>query len=117
MFARATLFAILRRKAIREGIFGGSAAWRTVAFAVIGLRLVRRAFGRTTQIVDVSPMTAGRTMSIVTAAPLNRRRRRRLRETGELLSLADQRRAATEWATEIAEIQQTTGRRPRRLRK
>jgi hypothetical protein len=69
---------VIRAQAFRKGIFGSSRLWRTVAILIIGKRFMKRAFGRTPQIVDVSTLKGGgHWMEIRTYGPETRRARRR----------------------------------------
>lgn len=69
---------IIRAQAFSKGLFGSSRFWRTIAYAIIGRRLIKRFFGREPQVVELSTFKgAGHWMEIQTYAPQSRRARRR----------------------------------------
>jgi hypothetical protein len=69
---------VIRRKALREGIFGSSRFWKFVAYSILGRQLFKRFFGKQPQVVDVSVFKgAGHLMQIETLSPQGRRRGRR----------------------------------------
>lgn len=70
---------LLKRRALREGILGGSFAWRLVAVAVFGLPLLRRVTGRHPETVLIEELRPGERMVITPIKPLNRRQRRAAR--------------------------------------
>lgn len=74
--------AILKRRALREGVLGGSLTWRLVAVAVFGFPIVRRALGRQPETVLIEELRPGERMMITPITPLSRRQRRRARRAG-----------------------------------
>ena len=69
---------VIRAQAFRKGLFGSSTFWRTVAFAIIGKRVVKRYFGREPEIIEVATLRGGNHwMHIRTYDPQSRRARRR----------------------------------------
>ena len=69
---------VIRAQAFRKGLFGSSRLWRTIAYAIIGKRVLKRYFGREPEIIDVSQMKGGdHWMEISTYDPQSRRARRR----------------------------------------
>lgn len=74
--------ALLKKRALREGVFGGSWPWRFVAVAVFGLPLLRRIMGRHTEILLVEELRPGDRMLITPIAPTTRRQRRKARAAG-----------------------------------
>lgn len=74
--------AVLKKRALREGVFGGSWPWRFVALAVFGLPVLRRAMGKHSEIVLVEELGPGDRMLITPIAPTTRRQRRKARAGG-----------------------------------
>jgi hypothetical protein len=69
---------VIRAQAFRKGIFGSSRFWRTIAYAIIGKRVLKRYFGREPEIIEVSTMKGGNHwMDIRTYDQRSRRARRR----------------------------------------
>ena len=69
---------IIRAQAFRKGLFGPSRFWRTIAYAIIGKRLLKRYLGREPEIIEVSRMKGGNHwMEIRTYDQQSRRTRRR----------------------------------------
>ncbi len=69
---------VIRAQAFRKGLFGPSRIWRTIAYAIIGKRFLKRYLGREPEIIDVATMKGGNhRMEIRTYAPPSRRARRR----------------------------------------
>lgn len=69
---------VIRAQAFRKGLFGPSRFWRTIGYAIIAKRLLKRSFGREPEIVDVTRMKGGNHwMEIRTYEPQSRRARRR----------------------------------------
>jgi hypothetical protein len=69
---------VIRAQAFRKGIFGSSRFWRTIAYAIIGKRVLKRYFGREPEIIEVSTMKGGNHwMDIRTYDQQSRRARRR----------------------------------------
>jgi hypothetical protein len=69
---------VIRAQAFRKGLFGSSRVWRTIAYAIIGKRVLKRYFGREPEIMEVTRMKGGNHwMEIRTYQPESRRARRR----------------------------------------
>jgi len=69
---------VIRAQAFRKGLFGSSRLWRTIAYAIIGKRVLKRYFGREPEIIEVATMRGGNHwMDIRTFTPQSRRARRR----------------------------------------
>ena len=69
---------VIRAQAFRKGIFGSSRVWRTIAYAIIGKRVLKRYFGREPEIIQVSRMKGGNHwLEVRTYDPQSRRGRRR----------------------------------------
>ena len=69
---------VIRAQAFRKGLFGPSRFWRTIAYGIIGKRLIKRYFGREPEIIEVATMRGGNHwMDIRTFTPQSRRARRR----------------------------------------
>ena len=69
---------VIRAQAFRKGLFGSNRFWRTVAYGIIGKRVLKRYLGRQPEIIDVSQMKGGdHWMEISTFDPQSRRARRR----------------------------------------
>ena len=69
---------VIRAQAFRKGLFGSSTFWRTIAYGIIGKRLLKRYFGREPEIIEVATMKGGNHwMEVRTIAPQSRRARRR----------------------------------------
>ena len=69
---------VIRAQAFRKGLFGPSRFWRTIAYGIIGKRLIKRYFGREPEIIEVARLKGGsHWMEIRTYDPQSRRARRR----------------------------------------
>jgi hypothetical protein len=69
---------VIRAQAFRKGLFGSSRFWRTIAYGIIGKRMLKRYFGRQPEIIQVSRLKGGNHwMEIRTYDPQSRRARRR----------------------------------------
>ena len=75
----AATVILLKRRALREGVLGGSWAWRAVAVVAFGVPLIRRYAGRHAEIVLIEELRPGDRMLITPIAPSSRRQRRRAR--------------------------------------
>lgn len=78
-----TTVAVLKRRALREGVFGGSWQWRLVAVVVFGLPLLRRAMSKEAEVVLIEELRAGDRMVITPIAAPSRRERRRARRRAD----------------------------------
>jgi hypothetical protein len=68
---------VIRAQAFRKGLFGPSRVWRTVAYLIIGKRVIKRYFGREPEIIEVATLKGGNHwMEIRTYRPESRRARR-----------------------------------------
>lgn len=71
---------VIRRKALRLGVFGASKLWKAVAVVVFGKTTMKKFFGRNEEVVQVARLKGGgRLMQVETIKPLTRRDRRRAR--------------------------------------
>jgi hypothetical protein len=73
--------AYLKRNAIRRGLLGGSSAWVVIGVAVWAPRLMRRAFGRTEQVVASEKLVAGQFVRIEAIPTPTRAQRKSARST------------------------------------
>lgn len=101
----------IRRKAIWDGILGGSNLWRAVAFVLFARDITRRLMGRNAEVVDVASFGSGRTMQIVTSKPLSKREAKRLKREGKLVPLGERRSEAVLWADAMDERRRERTRR------
>jgi hypothetical protein len=68
---------IVRRKALYDGVFGPSTLWKAVAVVVFGRSMLKKAFGRNPELIEVAKLDGpGHLMQIRTLPPSARRRRR-----------------------------------------
>lgn len=72
LFSYLRPFAIIRRKAINQGLFGPSTAWKIVALIVFGGKKLQDTIGRREQVVTIEKMEPGQTMILRTIKPLSR---------------------------------------------
>lgn len=71
---------LIRRKALMSGIFGPSTFWKVVALVVFGSSTLRRVFGRTVEVVEVTTFKGpDHIMQVETFKRPTRRDRRRAR--------------------------------------
>ncbi len=69
---------LIRRKAMRHGVFGESRFWKVVAYTIIVKQTFRRVFGKQAEVLEVAKLKGGgHWMQIETFAPTTRRQRRR----------------------------------------
>lgn len=92
---------LIRRKALYSGVFGSSTFWRAIAVWVFAGSTIKRFFGRNEEILDVGPLGVGRFLSVETAKPVSRRRRRKLAKAGTPLPTRNELKA-------LATIEATT---------
>lgn len=71
--------ALLRRRALREGVLGGSWWWRFMAVFLFVVPFARRTFGRNSETVLIEELKPGERMLITPIASIGRRQRRRAR--------------------------------------
>ena len=69
--------AYARRNGLYKGLLGGDRRWLMVGGTLWGLRVLRKALGRTETVVTVEKMEPGQWMSLRTITPLTRRERRK----------------------------------------
>lgn len=73
----AAAVAVVKRRALRDGIFGQSAAWKFVAVVAFGGPLLRRLIAKRPEVVLIEELRPGESMQITPIAPAGRRSRRR----------------------------------------
>jgi hypothetical protein len=73
---------IIRNKALYQGILGPSRVWRVIAVWVFGKRFLKRFFGKTPEVLDVSAFGPGHVLTVETTKPITRRRRKQLAKAG-----------------------------------
>lgn len=107
---------LIRRKAMYAGVLGSSRFWKFVAVGLYGRSIVKRFFGRQTEVLDASRFGAGVNYRVVTSKPLTRRQKRRLKRRGELPTKRSEKVAAQAWANDkVAEKLAARDSRTRRL--
>jgi len=87
---------LIRRKALRNGLFGPSRLWRVVAFWIIGSNALKKTFGKSPERLATRRVGVGHVLTVATYAPMTRKQRRSLGITKE--SLAADARAELEAA-------------------
>lgn len=73
--------ALLKRRALRDGVLGGSWSWRVMAVVLFVVPFVRRNLGRPPEVVLIEELRPGDRMMIAPIAPISRRQRRRARRS------------------------------------
>lgn len=92
---------LLRRKAMYSGFLGPSRVWKVIGVIVFGRSTLKKFFGKSEEVIDVSSLGAERFMTVTTAKPMTRRRRRKLRKQGiEPYTLKEQKALGALWAAE-----------------
>jgi hypothetical protein len=71
--------AALRRNALTKGLFGGSRGWMAVGVAVYGPRLMKKALGRSEQVVATERLEPGQAIRIEAIKAPTRSERRAAR--------------------------------------
>jgi hypothetical protein len=90
---------LLRRKAMYAGFLGPSRFWKLVGIFVFGKSTIKKIFGKNTEVVDVARLGPERFMTVTTAKPMTRRRRRKLRKRGiDAPRLPEHKAYAARWA-------------------
>ncbi|NNE12115.1 MAG: hypothetical protein HKN41_07720 [Ilumatobacter sp.] len=90
---------IIRRKAIRQGVFGQSTFWKAVAVWVFGKASIKKFFGKQPVVIDKASLGRGRYMQVATAKPLTRRQRKKLRGSGAAVpTLKERKELGRLWA-------------------
>ena len=70
------LSAVVRSKAVRKGLIGGSRGWMVVGVLVYGWKALRWLTTRRPELVSVERIEPGQTVQITTVAAPSRRERR-----------------------------------------
>ena len=92
---------LIRRKAMYSGFLGNSAFWRIIGLFVFGKGIIKKFFGKSPEVIDVSALGPERFMQVTTAKPMTRRRRRAATKAGRsVLSVAERKALARYWAEE-----------------
>lgn len=90
---------LIRRKAVSAGFMGPSRFWKIVGVVMFGRSTIKKFLGKRPEVIDKVSLGRGRYMQIVTAKPVTRRRRRKLRQAGmEPPSLTEHRQLGKLWA-------------------
>ena len=90
---------LIRRKAMRAGFLGNSGFWKFVGLVVFGRSTIKKIFGKSPEVVDVSRLGSGRFMEITTTKPASRRLRKRQLKAGITSpTLKERRQLARLWA-------------------
>jgi hypothetical protein len=74
--------SILRRKALRRGLVGGSTGWMVVGVLVYAPRVARRLFGRPERVVATERLKPGEFVRIDAVRPPTRAERRAAKRGG-----------------------------------
>ena len=72
--------ALARRSAIYKGVLGGNRGWMVVGAVVWAPRLLKKAMGRTEQVVATEKMLPGDTMTLYAIPPPTRKERKAARK-------------------------------------
>jgi len=92
---------LIRRKAMYSGFLGTSGFWKVIGVVVFGKSTVKKFFGKSEEVIDISSLGAGRFMQVTTAKPLTRRARRKMTKSGTSVpTLAAEQALASLWADE-----------------
>ena len=73
---RGRLNVFLRQGALHKGLLGGSRAWRGLFFAMYGVRMIRKMFGKTQEVVATEKLRPGQVLRLEAVEPLTRRERK-----------------------------------------
>ena len=73
---RSKLNNFIRQGALHQGLLGDSRGWRAVFFGVFGLRMMRKMFGKTEEIVATEKIEPGHLLQLVAIAPPTRKERK-----------------------------------------
>lgn len=68
---------VIRRNAIRRGIFGPSIVWKLVAGWVFGRSTLKKFFGKQPEKIAVMRLKPNTFVNVITATPMSRRERKR----------------------------------------
>lgn len=69
---------LVRRKALRNGLFGPSHLWRAIAFWIIGSNALKKTFGKSPERLGKRRIGVGHVLTVATSAPLTRKQRKSL---------------------------------------
>lgn len=75
---------LIRRNAMYKGFLGTSTLWKVIGVVVFGKSTIKKFFGKSPEVIDVSSLGRGRTMQITTSKPLSRRARKKIVRSGGL---------------------------------
>jgi hypothetical protein len=91
---------LLRRKAMYDGFLGKSGFWKIVGVVLFGKSSIKKFFGKSPEVIDVSRLGAGRYLELTTAKPTTRRTRKKMQRQGLVPPTLDaERKAASLWAS------------------
>lgn len=76
LFSYLRPFAVLRRRAISEGLFGPSTGWKIVALLIFGGKKLQNSLGKREEVVATEKMEPGQVMILRTIPPLTRAERK-----------------------------------------
>ena len=76
LFSYLRPMALLRRRALTEGVFGPSTGWKVVALLIFGGKKLQDSIGKREQIVATEKMEPGETLILRTIPPLTRAERK-----------------------------------------
>ena len=79
---------IIRRKALRNGLFGPSYIWRSIAFFIIFRNAIGRFFGKRPEPLMTRRIGVGRVITVAAVAPMTRKDRRRTGTTKSTIEAA-----------------------------
>jgi hypothetical protein len=68
---------VVRRNAVRRGLFGPSILWKVVAAAVFGRSTLKKFFGKQPEKITTERLKPDTFLTIITATPMSRRERQR----------------------------------------
>ena len=69
---------LIRRKAMRHGLFGPSRFWRFVAIVIAGSNTLKKTFGKSPERLATRRIGIGHVITVATYAPLTRKQRKSL---------------------------------------
>ncbi len=70
--------ALARRNAVYKGVLGGDRRWLALGGVVWGARLLKKAAGRTEEVVALEKLEPGQAVLLTTIPPLKRREKKRI---------------------------------------
>lgn len=73
------LSLLVRRNALKKGLFGGNRVWLGIGAFVWGRKFVKKTFGRNEEYVTTETLTRGHAVRIEAVGPATRRERRAAR--------------------------------------